>query len=1841
MILSPNHHLARSPSHPTLAFFHKPQQRLRRRRRLNLSRPPPPPPLSIRSSASDFLDTFLSQIPSALSRLGLTNRASRGGEIGDWILVASPTPFNRFVLLRCPSISVEEGDRLVEEERHFVRLDSGRIRLGLGLRDLEDGSAVEGLVFQRVCVGTDDGGVISLDWPASLDLREERGMDTTVLLVPGTAEGSGDLDVKAFVCDSLRRGCFPIVVNPRGCAGSPLTTARLFTAADSDDVCTAIQFINKARPWTTLMGVGWGHGANMLTKYLAEVGERTPLTAAACIDNPFDLEEATRSFPHRMAVDQKLTSGLIEILRSNKELFQGRAKGFNVDKALSATSLRDFEKEISMVSHGFNDIEDFYSKSSTRELIDNVKIPIYCLHVVEVDIQALWFCMYSDSTTVPPFSIPRSSIAANPFTSLLLCSCLRSSLSTSERSVISWSQHFSIEWLAAVELALLKGRHPLLKDVDVTFNLSKGLVLTEGRESGDNIDEEKLLHLSKLNTFNGYSVDSIKHKLNGRDVAANIPFLSRANLLKKFESQKRGFDAELLKVESEGSVPDDQSQVLQTTQVVINMLDVTMPGALGEEQKKKVLTAVAQGETLIRAFEGAVPGDARGKLTAAVSGFLQAQGTNLSIGGIKKVGQINNASPEAKLKIQETGATGVNKDGYSSEQMQKGSDQSLVGVDGNELGMEKHAEELDLQSPPSQELQKSLDQSPTQPESTHADDVSASGRKDINDSERNYTKAEYTKEESAQTSKNDDTGSGREGDPNKLGKTDKKAGSEDVPIDQDGNHQGNGVAKGNTIVAKDIHAVEQTRADPSTDTNKPNPITRADEKSAHLLTEQNKPSSTTGADEKSTDASSEQNKMSPTITSDETVPRAVSATEPSPMEQQGTDIQKGENSPKQEGLSNQSSIKSDKSFPFISPNIDPPSVGVSQALDALTSFDDSTQMAVNNIFEVIENMIGQLEEDSEPRNEESKNVVDDEDASAPEGTRTVDEIKGKTNKEASIDSAMLQTNGYPVKDGYDEIEDHQDGNNGSIEKQWSQSCDLFSKRNNSEDHGSIRRNHLVNDGKMRLTSLAMPKSLVNGSNKIEDVHEFPPCTTVGPYGGLLYSQCLRQYLQPKMSNEKALDIDSTTDLLLDYFPEEGQWKLLDQTGNSEYPVGDIEASGSINGSEKLINSSSHGYGAHEAIEPSYIILDTENDWQPVEEYKIGSNDIEKPRRIVRRKERMLLIRNLTLDSLKVEVGRKLGFDKMKNMDPNLTQDLEKVADAVAVTVTWHLESKAFASGKADTIHVEHIIETISSVVKDATYLTKILPIGLIVGSTLASLRNYVSVLEQLDDVNLEGLTQNKTNNVRENFEAKASEMQKDLELDGKKDQHSYSNSSVSKISESREGSKSDAVVAGAVTAALGASALLMHQQSKDLYERSQTPEVSFMPQKEKGTHQKEHDKLLDAMSEKNQSNIMTSLAEKAMSVAGPIVPTNSEGEVDQDRLVAMLADLVQKGGMLRLVGKVALLWGGIRGAMSLTDRLISFLRIAERPLYQRVFGFACMVLVLWSPVVIPLFPTLVQSWATHNSNGITEYAAIMGLYIAVIILIMLWGKRIRGYSNPVEQYGLDLASLPKLLDVLKGLIGGVMLVSSVHTVNAFLGYAHFSWPWDLRSSLPDALSWLKAYGGLIVLAIEGIVTATIVSVVEELLFRSWLPEEIATDLGYHQGIIISGLAFAILQRSLHAIPGLWLLALVLSGIRQRSEGSLSIPIGIRTGILASSFVLKTGGFLTYHPTSSIWLIGRHPLQIFGGAIGQAVCVALAILLYPRQPLEAKESRVSLGRSRRIKVRYLVDTTILLRGFIAK
>lgn len=187
-----------------------------------------------------------------------------------------------------------------------------------------------------------------------------------------------------------------------------------------------------------------------------------------------------------------------------------------------------------------------------------------------------------------------------------------------------------------------------------------------------------------------------------------------------------------------------------------------------------------------------------------------------------------------------------------------------------------------------------------------------------------------------------------------------------------------------------------------------------------------------------------------------------------------------------------------------------------------------------------------------------------------------------------------------------------------------------------------------------------------------------------------------------------------------------------------------------------------------------------------------------------------------------------------------------------------------------------------------------------------------------------------------------------------------------------------------------------------------------------------------------------------------------------------------------------------------------------------------------------------------------------------------------------------------------------MIVLSIHSLNAFLGCVRLSWPSTSISYSSDPVAWLKVYGKMISLVAQGLVTATGVSLVEELIFRSWLPEEIATDLGYYRGVIFSGLAFSLLQRSPWAIPGLWFLSLGLAGARQRSGGSLSIPIGLRAGIMASNSVLQMGGFLTYMPKFPIWVTGTQPFQPFTGISGLTFSLLLAVVLHPKEPNPLEE-----------------------------
>nr|CAB3457140.1 unnamed protein product [Digitaria exilis] len=1467
-----------------------------------------------------------------------------GDAAGEWVLFTSPTPFNRCVLLRCPSVSFEDGgvlldgvnERLLTQERHYVNLSRGRIPAARG------GDGACDVSYQRICVALEDGGVIALDWPDNLDLDKEHGLDSTVLVVPGTPEGSMERSIKVFVVDALKNGYFPIVMNPRGCGGSALTTPRLFTAADSDDICTVVRFINSKRPWTTLMGVGWGYGANMLTKYLVEVGESTPLTAAVCIDNPFDLQEATRSFPHHITLDKKLTAGLVDILRANKELFQGKAKDFNVQKALSARSLRDFDGAISMVSHGFDTLDDFYSENSTRLSVAHVKIPLLFIQ--------------SDDGTVPLLSVPRSSISENPFTSLLLCSCVHSTIFTFQRYTALWCQNLALEWLSAVEFALLKGRHPLIKDVDISFNPSKGVGFVEPQlnwrkaQKGSSFrpQSELILYNNVPHGINGLLVDTVREYSGAQD--------KENKQLKNYGDIGR---------ESESSEDVEKGQVLQSASLVMNMLDATMPGTLDDDQKKKVLVAVEQGETLVKALEEAVPEDVRGKLTTSVTEILHSKRENFSLDALRRLGW-NNVRPIAtKTVAQEKlkDSDRIIKDAKMADQNRSSATAGDVDQkDTNITNTDNSGESIELsQGKPLQTSGPVGTATETGSEQAQPN-KSEKANSSTNDSSEEQHRTEQDSETTPKQTSDDQSAANSNGAPAERGH----------PVDStaDQNPQS--------------HAIEKEG-----DT-----IRTSEDKAAH------------NTDDQSTQVSKrEESKPSP--------------------------------------------------------------ITMTQALDALTGFDDSTQMAVNSVFGVLENMIDQFQKQQDENGEKS-----DENDGGPSMNET--ESHGKKNMENASSEDMIQSSQQPEdKDGctFDE-----ENPNLSIV---------------SSGRGKLRyyqeNDHVDADGMKQVSGL--PDYLLD--------------IAVDSYLKARYAMYLHECLNTQLQL-KSPEPNSATDLFLD--PQEGKWKIAGQMDSAQ---NDTSESGRYNGAMEEVSyagSSQDPSEVNNVIEPLYFIPGN----FPDSTYKSGkSKNIvaarSKPGDDLREKL-ACFIRDELSSALKIEVGRKIGIADTRQLERGLANDVERVAAEVSQIIVLNsvLYSAAHVQRSPTTVkfgatHAKYVIEAVATAVQQSQHLRIILPVGVIVGVTLACLRNYFSVGVSKHDDHIKATV--KSDILSEDLIVQDSSRE-NIQDSGQENTDKNIENTLGDNQKDMTRTEGEGMMVGAVTAALGASALAAHhQKNKDENQSAKHDETT---------------------QEKGQNNLMSSFAEKALSVAGPVVPTKGDGEVDHEKLVAVLAELGQKGGILRFIGKIALLWGGIRGAMSLTDRLISFLRISERPLFQRIMGFSLMVLVLWSPVVIPLLPTLVQSWTISASTGIIGYACIVGLYVSIMILVMLWGKRIRGYDDPVEQYGMNIWSASRLPEFFQGLVGGVIVVGLVHSISILLGFATIRT--ELSSSLARPLDLIKSSSNVVMLVLRGFGTATSIAVVEEMVFRSWLPEEISVDLGYHNAILISGLLFSLIHRYVNCFP---------------------------------------------------------------------------------------------------------------------
>ncbi|WP_250460752.1 hydrolase [Microbulbifer litoralis] len=224
-----------------------------------------------------------------------------------------------------------------------------------------------------------DGDRLGLHLPAPLEDDPERPL---VLILHGL-EGSVTSPYAQGLMDILMQRHFQVaVMHFRGCGGIPNKLLRAYHSGDSDDPRWLAGELARQLPNTPMMAVGYSLGGNVLLKWLGEDGESSPLAAAVAVSAPMDLHACSR----------RINTGLSRfyqrhLLKSLKASLQQKARDValadampNLNEPRNFSSFRHFDNAFTAPLHGFRDVDDYYTRASSKPLLGKIARPTLIIH---------------------------------------------------------------------------------------------------------------------------------------------------------------------------------------------------------------------------------------------------------------------------------------------------------------------------------------------------------------------------------------------------------------------------------------------------------------------------------------------------------------------------------------------------------------------------------------------------------------------------------------------------------------------------------------------------------------------------------------------------------------------------------------------------------------------------------------------------------------------------------------------------------------------------------------------------------------------------------------------------------------------------------------------------------------------------------------------------------------------------------------------------------------------------------------------------------------------------------------------------------------------------------------------------------------------------------------------------------------------------------------------------------------------------------------------------------------------------------------------------------------------
>jgi hypothetical protein len=165
----------------------------------------------------------------------------------------------------------------------------------------------------------------------------------------------------------------------RGCSGEANRLPRSYHSGDTADLAYVVEHIRARCDVPAMAVIGYSMGGNVLLKWLGEQGSKATVQAAAAVSVPFTLSLAADRLDRGLSrIYQRRLIGELRAKLDRK--FTDEDSPIDLQRARASRNFWEFDDRVTAPLHGFEDVHDYYTHSSSRQYLRMINVPTLILH---------------------------------------------------------------------------------------------------------------------------------------------------------------------------------------------------------------------------------------------------------------------------------------------------------------------------------------------------------------------------------------------------------------------------------------------------------------------------------------------------------------------------------------------------------------------------------------------------------------------------------------------------------------------------------------------------------------------------------------------------------------------------------------------------------------------------------------------------------------------------------------------------------------------------------------------------------------------------------------------------------------------------------------------------------------------------------------------------------------------------------------------------------------------------------------------------------------------------------------------------------------------------------------------------------------------------------------------------------------------------------------------------------------------------------------------------------------------------------------------------------------------